>query len=730
MWGTEKKLCKGLDRVGREIDMKSGVKTAEATSTLDSSSASVIAASAFCVDLSYLAVSLHSLAASHRHVHIYDYSGTPSANDVVAVVSGRKLLPKAEVTLPKDHTCKALRWISYGAGRRKRKREVGATDDQLAILLSSSQVLLYSVSEKTIIQTIDDGVNLKLCTVDFHEEGSMWAMDGRGSVYRWALDHSRKYPPSTVLIGQSTEFTAMHSVSSDACLAASNTLYLVSQIDGNEQVSSLTVHKSAAHSIVRGGRQNLYFTAASSDRYVQIAQVTEESKLQSAGALVCKMQVRKLIAGHHIVCAVSEGGKLEVFHLEDEHKVSHKVQTHKPSAHVSVVQGDIFDAVILHHDIIVSWVHRTEIHSARVPLSALNGDITVDLVKDAPAVHTNGIEYDESEAVVLAAETSNAPEATTMSFEEAFQLTTPQQPPTKKKHGSSRPLHERITSAATTLTIPTSVTLTNLLTQAVRASDRDLLETCLKESTKDLILPTLQRLDTQFVLPFLEQLTERVAKSGRVEVEHGGLGSWVQGVMLVHGSYLISDARAVPRLKALHAGLARHAETLPRLISLRGRLELLSKQMGRMNERSRLESQQGSNWIEAEDGEIIVKEDTPLAIEDVSYIKDQDEDDDESDDDEDEDVNGDVDIDDVPMVRNEHFVLVACLLTFTRPMALLIRTRILMMMTMTMTMNRSRQTVLVTKTSSMTTGRRKQANKSTYLRAFAWIVDLVYTHKF
>ena len=635
------------------------VKTAEATSTLDSSSASVIAASAVCADVSYLAVSLHALTASHRYVHIYDYSGA-------AASTGRKLLPKAEVRLPKGQTCKALRWISYGVGRKKRKREEELAAEKytnLAILLSNSTVLIYSVSEANVVRTIEEGANLKLMSVDFGEV--MWAMDSRGSVYRWAMmDGGRKYPPSTALMGRGgTEFTGIQSVASDACLVVSNTLFLVSRMDDDEddeQVSALTVHKSAAHSIVRGGR-NVYLTAALSDRYIQIAHVVEDgTKLQSAGALVCKMQVRKLVAGFNIVCAVTEGGHMEVFTLQDDDM--RKIQTHKPKAQVSVVQGDIFDAVVLQHDIIVSWIHRTEVYSARVPHTdgQLAGDITVDVAKDAPAAHTNGVEYDESEAVVLAAETSNAPDAT-MSFEEAVLLDTPQsQPQSKKKHkqnaSSHRPLHERISSATATTTLATTafstpITLTNLLIQAVRASDRDLLESCIKESTQDLILPTLQRLDTQFVLPFLDQLTERVARSGRVDVDGAGLGAWVQGVMLVHGSYLISNAKAVPRLKALHAGLARHAEALPRLISLRGRLDLLSKQMARMNQRNRMEAQQGANWLEADNGAIVVKEDEPLLLEDVSYLKD--EDDDESDDD-DADVSGHEDELDGPMVRQNN----------------------------------------------------------------------------
>ena len=241
-------------------------------------------------------------------------------------------------------------------------------------------------------------------------------------------------------------------------------------------------------------------------------------------------------------------------------------------------------------------------------------------------------EYTEKDAVVADASAGMLDDelqvntAKSISFEEALAKLEESQPNKKKSNQKE-----------TTLSIPT---LSTLLSQALKANDVDLLETCLNQGTEQIIVPTLQRLDVQYVLPLLEKLAERVGKRTRIQSKAGGgIGFWIQGVLLVHGGWLVATPQINKKLSILHSALLKHAQTLPRLLALRGRLELLSKQMDLMRNTEENLRSKGAVWKERRDSNGVLEikrvehasEDEQLQIEDHTFI-DQDEDDDEDED--------------------------------------------------------------------------------------------------
>lgn len=116
-----------------------------------------------------------------------------------------------------------------------------------------------------------------------------------------------------------------------------------------------------------------------------------------------------------------------------------------------------------------------------------------------------------------------------------------------------------------------------LLTQALRSSDRTLLEQCLSVSDGRVVANTVKRLvplDAALLLrAAVERLQSRPARGQQ-------LAAWIQAVLLHHTAYLMAAPGAAPVMSSLYqiieARLAMHRQ----LLSLTGRLELLLAQSG------------------------------------------------------------------------------------------------------------------------------------------------------
>ncbi|KAF2228210.1 Dip2/Utp12 family-domain-containing protein [Elsinoe ampelina] len=126
------------------------------------------------------------------------------------------------------------------------------------------------------------------------------------------------------------------------------------------------------------------------------------------------------------------------------------------------------------------------------------------------------------------------------------------------------------------LQAPSATSLGTVLTQALRTNDKDLLESCLQ--TKDLvsIKSTIQRLQSPLVATLMQKLAERLHKRpGRA----GPLMVWVQWSLVTHGGYLASQPQVVRRLRSLRQVIRERANSLPSLITLKGKLDMLSAQV-------------------------------------------------------------------------------------------------------------------------------------------------------
>ncbi|EWC47662.1 hypothetical protein DRE_03282 [Drechslerella stenobrocha 248] len=133
-----------------------------------------------------------------------------------------------------------------------------------------------------------------------------------------------------------------------------------------------------------------------------------------------------------------------------------------------------------------------------------------------------------------------------------------------------------ITSSNKAVAFPNSTSLTTVITQALKTDDRALLETCLQVTKSDMIESTIQRLDSLLAANLVVKLAEMIArKPGRA----GSLMVWIQKTLVNHGGYLLTLPDLVRTMASLQRVLGKRAEALPKMLALRGRLNMLVAQM-------------------------------------------------------------------------------------------------------------------------------------------------------
>ena len=145
------------------------------------------------------------------------------------------------------------------------------------------------------------------------------------------------------------------------------------------------------------------------------------------------------------------------------------------------------------------------------------------------------------------------------------------------------------TTAGRSLQLPSALSLGTVLTQSLRTNDVNLLETCFHEKDLAIVRATIERIESSLATILLERLAERLhSRPGRA----GTLMVWIQWTLVAHGGYLASQPQLMRKLSSLHRVVGERANSLPSLLALKGKLDMLEAQMNlrkSMQARSRVD---------------------------------------------------------------------------------------------------------------------------------------------
>ncbi|KAL2001486.1 hypothetical protein VTN02DRAFT_1687 [Thermoascus thermophilus] len=132
-------------------------------------------------------------------------------------------------------------------------------------------------------------------------------------------------------------------------------------------------------------------------------------------------------------------------------------------------------------------------------------------------------------------------------------------------------------SNAGALQIPSGVSLSTVLTQALKTNDSAMLESCFHTGDLSIVRTTIQRLDSSLAATLLQRLAERLsARPGR----YGHLLVWVQWTCVAHGGAIAGNPDILKRMSTLFRVMDQRSSSLPSLLLLKGKLDMLDAQLG------------------------------------------------------------------------------------------------------------------------------------------------------
>ena len=125
--------------------------------------------------------------------------------------------------------------------------------------------------------------------------------------------------------------------------------------------------------------------------------------------------------------------------------------------------------------------------------------------------------------------------------------------------------------------IPSGVSLSTVLAQSLKTNDSGMLESCFHTGDLSIIRSTIQRLDSMLAATLLQRLAERLSsRPGR----YGHLLVWVQWTCVVHGGALAGKPDLLKRMSTLFKVMDQRSSSLPSLLLLKGKLDMLDAQLG------------------------------------------------------------------------------------------------------------------------------------------------------
>lgn len=141
----------------------------------------------------------------------------------------------------------------------------------------------------------------------------------------------------------------------------------------------------------------------------------------------------------------------------------------------------------------------------------------------------------------------------------------------------TRALSSTANKPNTTLQLPAGISLTTVLSQALKTSDNTLLESCFHTTDMNIVRATIQRMDSSLAATLLQKLAERLStRPGR----YGHLLVWVQWTCIAHGGSIAGRPEVLRKMTALFKVMDQRSASLSSLLLLKGKLDMLDAQLG------------------------------------------------------------------------------------------------------------------------------------------------------
>lgn len=513
---------------------------------------------------------------------------------VQAVVLAQDLL-NVTFNLNKGAKVATLEWIS---------------SDLIALCQTNGTILIFSPSSNSIVAELESRVNLEITDFYFCQLSQTgWSADINGNIYEWDLQNYnlvQKFALSDMVDGTEhiSKLATVIYQNETHLLVGTHNVYLV-DILAKTIVKTFPAHVQPIISLTPiPSNKDLFITAAEGDRFANIYSISKNSTM---AVLVAQSSIRQITLGvqdaNSIVAAIVENGSLEVFKdplnfdqnnasstpLKKKRKQLSMKSKHcdatlkfsRPADEIRTPEDEnlYINAIVATSSVIhLTWTESgTMARFDALPWLTLegfafSGSQLITESKQA-VVATSNTErghdvaaarlYDENHTVITEGSAFQDDVEEDEEDESLAEKLEKLGSDSKKKQGAKK------------LSKHTAGTLTVVLSQALRNNDHTLLETVLTNRDPNDIQNTISKLNSSLAVVLLERLTERIT---RQQLRFDQMNFWLKWIIIIHGGVLSSMPNMKNQLASLHAVLTKKANTLPRLLELQGRLNMLNLQ--------------------------------------------------------------------------------------------------------------------------------------------------------
>ena len=520
--------------------------------------------------------------------------------------------------LPKGSRLTSLTWFPYG------------DHHVLALNLTKGSTLIYSPASNEIIAELDTSNNATV--LDFHyspHTTSAWSCDVSGNIYEWDVINFRlirSVRVSDIIDAVDTVhriLTIIHNnephivLGSHAVHLLDTELKIVRVFPGHVQPVQ------AIHGVP--GDAGLFVTSAKGDRFVNMYSL---AAAQARAVFVALANVTGVSVGVHnsksVLTTLTENGTVEVFN--DPTAVTEAPRTHskkkrrqagvvsrssdaslkltRPEAEIrsaTDVSIAVVAAAVLDDSLSIAWLENANVpHFDTIKWAGERGEYALSgentLVKSRPAVkvasHTDAGHdvaapkaYSELHTVVN--------DGTSVGDLEVDEESEPEESLAERleKLDTKQPVHKPAAKFGK------GGTLTTVLAQSLRNNDHSLLESVLGNRDATVVQNTVTKLDPSLAVVLLDRISERMQRQAS---KFDQLKVWLRWVVIIHGAVLASLPNLSLKLYNLHAVLAKKASSMPRLLELQGRMNILYQQ----NELRREIVASGAGAVDDDDSDV------------------------------------------------------------------------------------------------------------------------------
>ncbi|KAF3992115.1 hypothetical protein FT663_02432 [Candidozyma haemuli var. vulneris] len=511
----------------------------------------------------------------------------------------------ASLSLGKNQKISNLSWVSSDS------------TPLVALCLTNGTIQLYSPLSNSIVAELEHPSSLQI--TDFHYSEfskTAWSSDVGGNIYEWDLQSHQLLSKTALfdLLELAESVSRISSVSYDGkahLLVGTQNVYLINPYT-KTVVKTFHAHVSPIHTLMPvAGHRDLFITAADGDRFVNVYSFY---KTFAKAVLVAEACIEHVGIAEHdtvgsILAAITESGSVEVFqnplNFDNSNVTETPEKSKKKRKHAKAVSSRHSDA-LLKFGRPDGEITNPDDETLRINALALSSSIlhvtwlenaSVSYFDALPWYNDAGFTFNGTQKIakskqkVIATSHSTdghdvaAPKLyqeshTVITEGNAFQDDVDEEEDEESLAEKINKLSEESRQAESRgkkkLKRHTPGSLAVVLSQALKNNDNSLLDnSVLINKDPEIVRNTIARLDPSLAVVLLDRLAERITrKQSRSE----SLYFWIKWVIVIHGSVLASIPNISNKLTSLHSILTKKADTLPRLLELQGRLNLLQSQ--------------------------------------------------------------------------------------------------------------------------------------------------------